>query len=197
MNREVADQHCIKLIQAGGRKREEGVSLLFHAYAAELRRFFTYKCGNRGDADDLVQETFVKIVRSFDSYRGESFLQSWIWTVARHCLTDYFRHKGVHPTENLDDEGWEMLEQVSPHMRVAEVALQGQNVEDCVRQQFTQFAKASPNGAYALTLQMDGYDTRFIAGVLKRSEGATREFLSQCRKKIESFLLPCKDYLAA
>ena len=196
MDREASDQQCINLIREGGRKREEGVSLLFRAYATELRRFFAFQCGSRADADDLVQETFVKIVRSIDSYRGDASLQSWIWAVARNRLTDYFRYKGIRPTENLDDDGWEQLEQLSPHMQVTEQAMEGDSIEDCVHQQFAEFAKASPNGAYALTLQMEGHDIRFIAGVLKRSEGATREFLSQCRKKIESFLLPCKGYLA-
>ena len=197
MDRETSDQYCVKLIREGGRKREEGVSILFRAYASELRRFFTYRCGNRGDADDLLQDTFVKIVRSFDSYRGDASLQSWIWSVARNCLTDNFRHKNSHPTDNLDDEGWEILEHVSPELRAAEPTLNGENVEDCVRNQFSSFSKLNPTAAYALSLQMDGHDIRFIADVINRSEGATREFLSQCRKKIESFLLPCKDYLAA
>lgn len=197
MNRQASDQECVNLIRSEGRKREEGVSMLFRLYAPELRRFFTYQCGSRGDADDLVQETFAKIVRSFDSYRGDAPLQSWIWAVARNCLTDHFRHKSTHPTENLDDEGWERLEHLVPAMWVDGPELAGDTIEDCVRKQFALFAKASPNGAYALTLQMDGHDIQYIAGAINRSLGATREFLSQCRKKIESFLLPCKDYLSA
>jgi RNA polymerase sigma-70 factor (ECF subfamily) len=197
MDREASDQRCIKLIREGGRKREEGVSSLFRTYAAELRRFFTYQCNSRVDADDLVQETFVQIVRSIDTYRGDASLQSWIRTVARNRLTDYFRYKGIHPEKNLDDEGWSQLEQLSPYMQVTEQATAGGNIEDCVRQQFAEFAKVSPSAAYALTLQMEGHDVRFIAGVLNRNEGATREFLSQCRKKIERFLSPCKDYLVA
>lgn len=197
MDREASDQHCVRLIREGGQKREEGVTALFRAYAPELRRFFSYQCGNRGDADDLVQEVFVRIVRAFDSFRAQSSLQSWIWAIARNVLTDFYRHRNAHPTDNLDDEGWEYLEHVSPDLQTVDPSSREDNVEDCVRMQFARFSKASPTAAYALSLQMEGNDIRFIAGVINRSEGATREFLSQCRKKIESFLLPCKDYLTA
>jgi RNA polymerase sigma-70 factor (ECF subfamily) len=197
MRREVSDKQSIELILQGGNKREEGISLLFRRYAPELRRFFAYQCGNRDEADDLVQETFIKIVRFIGSHNQGSSVQAWIWTIGRNCLTDHFRYKGTHPVNNLDEDGWAILEQTSMKMRVDPSTASGDNIEDCIRQQFVLFSKGSPDAAYALNLQMDGHDVRYIANTLQRSEGATRQFLSQCRKKIESFLSPCRDYLTA
>lgn len=197
MNNETADKQSIELIIKGGGKSNEGVARLFRCYAPELRRYFAYHCGNACEADDLVQETFVKVVRHIHTHQQESSIQAWIWTVARNCLTDFYRYKGSHPTSHLDEDGWSALEQTSPDLRVNPTSSAGENIEDCIRLQFATFSKAYPEAAYALNLQMDGQDVRYIANILHRTEGATRQFLSQCRKKIESFLTPCRDYLTA
>jgi hypothetical protein len=44
-------------------------------------------------------------------------------------------------------------------------------------------------------LVTDHLSIREIAGILERSEGATREYLSQCRKKLEPFLQVCRELL--
>lgn len=195
MNRETNDQKCFELIRQGGHKRDEGVSALYRNHVARFRRFFIYKCGSATDADDLVQETFVKIVRDCGSYRGESLPQAWLWQIARNCLNDYYRRKKIRLTENLDDDGWTALEQNSPELQVIDPPLAGDTLEDCVSRGFREFAKKQPERAYVLSLVVDGHDTRYVSTFLNRTEGATREYLSQCRKKIEEFLKPCREYL--
>ncbi len=199
MNRETIDQKNFELIQQGGHKRDEGVSALYRNYEPKFKRFFMCKCDNAAepgkDADDLVQETFIKIVRNCESYRGESTLQAWLWGIAWNCLYDYWRRKKVRPTENLDDDGWLALEQNLTALQAIDPPLAGDTLEDCVSRGFREFAKKQPERAYALSLVVEGFDTSYISNFLNRTEGATREYLSQCRKKIEVFLQPCRGYL--
>jgi RNA polymerase sigma-70 factor (ECF subfamily) len=197
MNREAIDQQSFELIRQGGHKRGEGVSALFVNYEPEFKRFFVYQCGNADDADDLVQETFIKIVRNCESYRGESPLRAWLWQIAWNCLNDYWRRKKNRPTENLDDDGWSALEQNSTALQAIDPPLAGDTLEDCVSRGFREFAKKQPERAYALSLVVEGFDTNYISNFLNRKEGATREYLSQCRKKIEIFLKPCREHLSS
>lgn len=196
MDRDKTEKKSLDLIRQGGTKLTKGVGLLFKLYSSELRRFFAYHCGNSVDADDLVQETFVKIVKSVHTYQGKSPINFWIWRIARNCLNDYFRaRKGVN-IENLDDDGRDYLENTSPDLTAEEFSIDRESIEDCVHHQFEIFAQRSPTRAYALSLKMEGHTTRFISAVIQRTEGATREFLSQSRKKIQDFLLPCKELLS-
>ena len=58
---------------------------------------------------------------------------------------------------------------------------------------------ACGSGAYGATFAADveGADVTLFdqANVLKRTPGATREYLSQCRKKLKAFLEPCREFL--
>jgi RNA polymerase sigma-70 factor (ECF subfamily) len=69
-------------------------------------------------------------------------------------------------------------------------------LEDCVRRAYTRFAEAYADRAEILSrVAFDGWDIDDVAVALRRTNGATREYLSQCRKKLKIFLEPCKELL--
>lgn len=112
-------------------------------------------------------------------------------------MNDHFRRANARPAENLDDEGWGALEQVSEAMRKFDPPPVNETLEDCVERGFAEFAKNFPERAHALSLWKEGFDTAYIAAAIQRTQGATREYISQCRKRIEEFLQPCREYLSA
>jgi len=191
------DQQSINLIRQGGKMRDAGIAKLFRKYAAHFRKFFLYQGINESDANDVVQETFVKIIRHSDTYNGDSTLEAWLWRVARNCLTDHFRRQKIRPTANLDDDGWEILENSAEALITFDPPPGSETLEDCVARGFSAFAKNFSERAHVLSLVMEGFDTAHIATTIQRTPGATREFISQSRKRIEAFLLPCRDYISA
>lgn len=193
----IDDQRSFTLIRQGGKMRDQGVTSLYHRYATHFRKFYLYQGLNAADADDIVQETFVNIVRYCDNYQGDSPLAAWLWRIARNCMTDHFRRTKARPAENLDDEGWDALEQESEAMRTFDSPSANDTLEDCVERGFAEFAKNFPERAHALSLWKEGFDTAYIAAAIQRTQGATREYISQCRKRIEEFLRPCREYLSA
>ena len=190
------DEQTLVLLRRGGGDFDEGLSRLFKSYAPEFRRFFVFHGMSRSDADDLVQETFLKITRSINSYRGDSRLSSWIWTIARNALNDHCRCRKSHAEVYLDEDGWELIMHNSEQLRVDHDTQERRELNDCVRGQFAVFASKYPSRAHLLSLKMRGHSLAFIADVVQRTPGATREVLSQTRKIIRSFLAPCKDMLS-
>lgn len=193
----VDDQHSFNLIRQDGKMRDQGVTSLYRRHAAHFRKFYLYQGLNAADAEDIIQETFVNIVRHCDSYQGDSPLAAWLWRIARNCMNDHFRRTKARPAENLDDEAWDALEQESEAMRTFDAPPAQESLEDCVGRGFTEFAKKFSERAHVLSLVMEGFDTAHIAAAIQRSPGATREYISQCRKRIEEFLQPCREYLSA
>lgn len=64
---------------------------LFEQYAAKIYGL-AIKCGlSARDAEDGVQEVFIKIHRKLDTFRGESALSTWIYRVALNTLRDHRR----------------------------------------------------------------------------------------------------------
>ena len=190
-------QRSFTMIRQGGKLRDQGVTSLYRRYAAHFRKFYLYQGLNVADADDIVQEAFVNIVRHCNTYNGDSPLEAWLWRIARNCMNDHFRRTKARPAENLDDDGWDALEQESEAMRTVDAPPAKESLEDCVERGFAEFAKKFSERAHVLSLVMEGFDTAHIAATIQRTPGATREFISQSRKRIEEFLLPCRDYLSA
>lgn len=64
--------------------------------------------GNREDALDASQETFIRVWNARASFRGESSALTWILSVARNAAIDIVRRRDAHATVSLtapDDEG--------------------------------------------------------------------------------------------
>ncbi len=67
---------------------------LFKRYREEIYGICLQRTmGNRGDADDLVQETFVKVYLNLAKYDPKFTFGQWIYTIARNTFIDYVRRK--------------------------------------------------------------------------------------------------------
>ena len=61
---------------------------------------------NPADAEDLVQETFLRAYRAFDTYTPGTNIRAWLYTILYRVRTDSFRKAGRSPrTVELVDEG--------------------------------------------------------------------------------------------
>ncbi len=69
-------------------------------------------------------------------------------------------------------------------------------LQQCYDRAYAGFAQSFPAAAQALDrVVQDRWSVRDLAALLQRTEGATREYLSQCRKKLKRFLEPCAPLL--
>lgn len=70
-----------------------------------------------------------------------------------------------------------------------------QNADDCLTKGLGNFRAVAPERAHVLELQMEGCSIEDIAAVIGRTPGATKEYLCQCRKKLEPYVSHCRDLL--
>jgi len=56
-----------------------------------LRRYLERLVGNRATADDLLQDTLLKIARALPEFEGRSSVKTWAFTIATRVATDHFR----------------------------------------------------------------------------------------------------------
>jgi RNA polymerase sigma-70 factor (ECF subfamily) len=101
---------------ADAAREPAGIALgrLFDSHADKIFGMGLRMCGNREDAEDLVQETFLRAMRSWSSFRGLSAPSTWIFTIAARTCKRLHRRKGARmvPLESFfallptDDEGF-------------------------------------------------------------------------------------------
>lgn len=77
-------------------------------YEGRLLAFVESRIGNRAASEDVVQEAFVGFLTSLPNYDDATPLETWLFSIAAHKLTDHLRREGRRPTLPLvidDDEG--------------------------------------------------------------------------------------------
>jgi RNA polymerase sigma-70 factor (ECF subfamily) len=66
---------------------------LVEHYQLRLVRYLIYFTGRREHVEDLVQETWLRVLEHGNRYDGRSRFQSWLFAIARHLAIDHFRRR--------------------------------------------------------------------------------------------------------
>ena len=74
----------------------------WHAHEAELRRWLRHRIGNAADAEDLLQDVFLKAMRQGERFCEIANARAWLYEVARNALADRLRL--ARPTVALPDD---------------------------------------------------------------------------------------------
>lgn len=73
----------------------EAIEQLFELYSDEIYRYARYTAPKSVDAKDVVQEVFLRAIRSWDSYRRDASPRTWLFQIARHYMYDLLRKKRI------------------------------------------------------------------------------------------------------
>src|SRR5215468_2721874 len=94
-------------IARGLRRRDPDVlDRLIEQYQHRLLRYLVSLSGNRELAEDLFQETWIRVLERGDQYDGKHEFSTWLYAVARNLTIDYLRRKHPVSLDGLmeDDE---------------------------------------------------------------------------------------------
>jgi len=174
----------------GGVAIERALRQLDRSYFGALFRESLRGLRDPESARDLVQDTFIKVWLRCATFHGESELLPWIKAILRHGLLDRLRRSAgeVTPLETTDAQAPEIQTRIAelseeliprPDTEAARAQL-----DDCFQRCWQRFETASPSHALVIAwIVEDGLTHEEIGELLGRTPGATREFISQCRKR--------------
>ena len=75
---------------------------LVHRHRQAIFNFLLRLCGQRQRAEDLLQETWLKVVRSAPSYEHKAKFTTWVYTIARNLCMDSIRKESYRKADSLD-----------------------------------------------------------------------------------------------
>jgi len=78
---------------------------LYARHKGTTYRYLLRHTSNRATADELHQDVWLRVVGARERYRPEARFTTWLFTLARHRLVDYFRSRGDRNTVSLDEDG--------------------------------------------------------------------------------------------
>ena len=84
------DRRLVELVLAGDNIAFE---YLFNRYQESIHRLFIQRTGTVQDADDLLQENFIKVYINIHRYNPAYTFGQWVYTIARNTFVDYARKR--------------------------------------------------------------------------------------------------------
>ncbi|MGG9971424.1 RNA polymerase sigma factor [Ferruginibacter sp. SUN002] len=156
--------------------------LLYTRFAPKMYAVCMRYSGNNEDAQDLLQEGFVKVFSNLEKYRGDGSFEGWMRRIFVNTAIEYFRRKVrlapvTESQENtIEDKEWNVLENFAEKDIVKII----QQISPGYRQVFNMYV-------------IEGYSHKEISEILGISEGTSKSQLARAKsilkKVIETNLL--------
>lgn len=150
--------------------------------------------GNREDASDLTQESFIKAFQAIGRFKGKSSFFTWMYRIAVNSTMTFLkkncRRRFVN-YENINEEvaGAEILERLTSKCRTEKGIL----IQELQEKLNDALLKLSPKHRAVVVLhEIEGLEHAEIAQITKTTIGTVRSRLHYAKKQLQSFL---QDYL--
>ena len=74
---------------------------LYARWRGPLYRYFLRQCGHAGQADELFQDVFMRVIGAAANYEPTAKLSTWLFRIAHNRLVDHWRKLGREPVDPL------------------------------------------------------------------------------------------------
>ena len=173
------DSACLRALSDGDRA---AFAKIVDRWQTRLINFFYRSTGNRADAEDLAQETFIELNRAAARYQAQGTFSAFIFTLARRQLIDGYRKKNRRPLEYVDPSEYFMQSQ-------AEASNQTREIEEAFHCALITLPENQRNAI--LLLQQQGLSYGEIAQALDASVSAIKTWIHRARTHLRQEL---KDF---
>jgi RNA polymerase sigma-70 factor (ECF subfamily) len=187
-----------EVVRHAARGREAAYRELIRRYQRPVFSLIYRMVRDRELAEDLAQETFIKVLNAIDSYRPEYKFSSWIFKIANNAAIDQLRRRGLN-TLSLDGsphaESSEAIEATTLQIgdtresQLDEVASRelGSQIERAI-------ARLRPEYRSCIILRhIDGRPYEEIAEMLDLPLGTVKTYIHRARNELRILLADTKE----
>jgi RNA polymerase sigma-70 factor (ECF subfamily) len=164
---------------AGCRRQDvRAFERLYDTHAARLKSIAFHILGNRQDAEDAVQEAFVRVYRGIHGFQGESGIGTWLCRILINVSYDVARRRKREA--DPEEHGLEM--RASPPGQLAlKVAIE------------TALQRIHPKHRMVFLLfEVEGLRHSEIATILEIPEGTSKAWLFEAKKELKRMLMEAR-----
>ncbi len=181
---EATERAAIERVRAGD---TGAFRLLVEQHSRAVFRLAYRMTGNEQDAEDMVQETFLRAYRQIGSFDAKARFATWLFRIATNCSLDLLRARGRRRESQEPEDSGPRADPVSAVPSPARLVISGQ-IRNRVRRALAQL---SPTEQAAFILRhFEGLSNEEIATMMGTSNGATRHCVFRAVAKLRRALAP-------
>ncbi len=158
---------------------------IYDPYYAKVRKFILALVRDPWAADDLIQETFLKVQQNLGTLKDSSKLSSWIYRIAYNLCQDHFRERKARK-ENTSLEQTEGLEEFLVQKGFIQEELEQQEMGRCVQDQIELLPE--PLRAVLILFDIMECSHQEIADILGITAANVKVRLHRAREKLKPIL---------
>jgi RNA polymerase sigma-70 factor (ECF subfamily) len=165
-----------------------GYERLYRSHGARMKNLARNILGGQSDAEDAVQETFLKVQRNIASFRGQSAFVTWTFRILVNTCYD-LRRSRVRRKEHSHEEPEDAPKRPEPRAPVTHPSLRmalERALATLTRHQRDVF----------LLYEVEGFRHAEIATMLEITETASKNTLFQAKKNLRAMLEPPRSIQA-
>ncbi|HVS31018.1 MAG TPA: RNA polymerase sigma factor [Thermoanaerobaculia bacterium] len=170
---DVRDDHKVAAACAAG--DSSIFEQIYREFGDRMKSIAYNHLGDVSDAEDAVQETFLKIHRAAATYSGEAAFSTWAFRILINTCYDFLRRRKRRIDEAPLDESPAVLEKSVPGADVAKRIMLRKMLASLSEQRRTVFT----------LFEIDGLSHAEIAGILGISEGNSKWILFATKKELQ------------
>jgi RNA polymerase sigma-70 factor (ECF subfamily) len=193
--RELSDQEIVALARDG---REAAYRELIHRYERPVFSLIYRMVRDRALAEDLAQDTFVKVLNALESYRPEYKFSSWIFKIANNVAIDQLRRRELDtlsldgaPDARTADEIEATALQAVDRTETPLAELESRELGSLIEQAI---GRLRPEYRACILLRhVEGRSYEEIAEALDLPLGTVKTYIHRARHELREYLEPYKD----
>ena len=148
---------------------------IYQRFGERMKSIAWNHLGNRSDAEDAVQETFLKIHRAAKTYSGEASFSTWVFRILVNTCYDVLRKRRRRIEEAPIDDTPETAERTAPNIDEAKRMTLRKLLSELTEQRRTVFT----------LFEIEGLSHAEIAEILGISEGNSKWILFATKKELQ------------
>ena len=155
---------------------------IYDQYYDRLKKFITRLVKDEWVAEDLIQETFIRVQKNLDRVREPSKVSSWIFRIAYNLCQDHFKSRKKDSHDALKPKGMP-----SPFVEItAHKELEQQEMGACVQEQIHLLPESQR--IVLILFDLMGFNHTEIANILDISNENAKVRLHRARKGLKKIL---------
>ena len=189
-------QEC-ELIKKSAEGNSDAFEKLIAPYMQLVINHAYMMLGDKEDAYDMAQETFVKAFVSVASFSGQSSFKTWIFKIATNVCLDFLRKKKRRPNvlslTSVDEDGNEKVCDVADTKSSPDTISESNELKDIILEAIISLDE--DYRAAIVLRELEGMDYKSISKILGVSLGTVKSRINRARIQLREKLLDYRELL--